>query len=214
MSENPLSFEFWRAEAGKLWDEANEAVMLSLLAGASGGAGMLPAELQGIVNWNVFNEAAIAYLNSYNSTIFQGINNTTRRQVIQAIEAWIHSGSPMSALETSLTPIFGQARASQIAVTEVTRIFAEGNQMAWMASGVVTHNRWMTAKDERVCPVCGPLDGQVVALGANAFGGIGGITSPPSHVQCRCYLQPVVDPKAFEQSLLKELQESLYASSR
>ena len=206
---SPLSFEFWRAEASKLWDASNEAVMVTLLAGASSGADLLPTEVAGIVNWNVFNSAAIEYLNSYNLTILQGVSETTRKQVTQAIQQWIQAGQPLSNLETTLTPIFGESRAAQIAATEVTRIYAEGNQMAWMSSGVVTHNRWMTARDERVCPICGPLDGQVTGLGENGFGAVGGLSAPPAHVGCRCWLQPIVDPKAFEENLLRELQESV-----
>lgn len=208
MTDNPLSYEFWRAEAGKLWDATNETVMLSLLAGATSGVNLLPAEVQGIVNWNVFNTAAIEYLNQYNLTILRGISETTRKQVTRAVSQWILSGQPLSVLESTLTPVFGESRAAQIAATEVTRIYAEGNQMAWMSSGVVTSNRWMTARDGRVCPVCGPLSGQVVELGGS-FGALGGLSAPPAHVSCRCWLQPVVDPKAFEDNLLKELRESV-----
>ena len=206
---SPLSYEFWRAEAGKLWDAANESIMVTLLAGATSGVDALPTEVAGIVNWDVFNSAAIEYLNTYNLTILQGVSETTRKQVTQAIQQWIMSGQSLSSLETTLTPVFGESRAAQIAATEVTRIYAEGNQMAWMSSGVVTHNQWRTARDERVCPICGPLDGQTVELGANAFGGAFGVTGPPIHVNCRCWLSPVVDPAAFEDNLLKELQDSV-----
>ena len=184
MPDNPLSFEFWRAEAGKLWDAANEAVMLSLIAGASSGVDLLPKEVAGIVNWNVFNSAAIEYLNNYNLTTLYGISETTRKQVARAINQWILSGQPLSVLENTLAPIFGDLRAAQIAATEVTRIFAEGNQLAWMSSGVVTGNRWQTARDERVCFICGPLHGQLVGLNENAFGGAGGLSAPPAHVGC------------------------------
>lgn len=203
--DNPLSFEYWRNEFGKLWDATNEAVMLSLLAGAASGEKLMPTALQPFIRWDVFNEAAIQYLNEYNLTILYGINETTRKQTTLAIQEWIRSGQSLSVLENTLTPIFGEARAAQIAATEVTRVFAEGNQIAWMSSGVVTHNQWRTARDERVCPICGPLDGQVVGLGENAFGASFGITSPPAHVGCRCWLAPVVDPAAFEENLLNEL---------
>jgi hypothetical protein len=38
--------------------------------------------------------------------------------------------------------------------------------------------RWATVEDERVCPECGPLDGQTWPAGEGP--------SPPLHVNCRC----------------------------
>jgi len=47
--------------------------------------------------------------------------------------------------------LFGRQRARRVAVTEVTRVYAAGNEEAWRATGYVTGKRWMTARDERVC---------------------------------------------------------------
>lgn len=38
--------------------------------------------------------------------------------------------------------------------------------------------RWRTAEDERVCPECGPLDGQAWPAGEGP--------EPPLHNHCRC----------------------------
>ena len=50
-------------------------------------------------------------------------------------------------------------------------------------SGIEVVERWLTAEDERVCQICGPLDhtteetwGQVVPGG------------PPAHTLCRCLI--------------------------
>lgn len=42
----------------------------------------------------------------------------------------------------------------------------------------VAWTRWFTVEDERVCPECGPLDGEVWPEGDGP--------SPPLHVNCRC----------------------------
>ena len=43
---------------------------------------------------------------------------------------------------------------------------------------------WVTARDERVCPTCGPLDGVTYPVGkAFAYG------EPPIHPNCRCNLE-------------------------
>lgn len=205
---NPTTDAFWQGERGKLWDEISDLVMIALLAGASGGVNLLPAEIRVLVNWNVFNDAALGYLYTYSGSWIASISATTRRQTVQAIANWMGSNQPLTALDTALTPIFGENRASMIAATEVTRIYAEGNQMAWAASGVVTHNRWMTVRDRRVCPLCEPLDGMLIPLGSNGFtteaGGLG-VTGPPIHTSCRCRLQPYVDAKQFDERRRREL---------
>lgn len=42
---------------------------------------------------------------------------------------------------------------------------------------------WITADDERVCPLCGAMDGESVNM--NAFFS-NGVKLPPAHPQCRC----------------------------
>jgi hypothetical protein len=83
-----------------------------------------------------------------------------------------------------------------IAVTEVTRSYAEGNQIAWKESGVVEGKEWNTANDEIVarCPICWPLHGVVIPIGEEFDGGFDG---PPAHPRCRCWITPVVigDPE-------------------
>ena len=94
------------------------------------------------------------------------------------------------ALEVGMWEFYSEERARQLAVTEVTRAFAEGNMAAWRAAGVIEKRRWNTNNDELVCPVCGPLAGQVRGLD-DEFGD--GIPLPPAHPRCRCWITPVVD---------------------
>ena len=111
------------------------------------------------------------------------------KQVQEAMASWIQSGDPLSALENTLGPIFGTVRAQMIAATEITRIFAEANSKAWSSTGFVNKVQWQTARDERVCPICGPKAGQLYDVGDSG-------NRPPAHIRCRCWLQPVVDVEA------------------
>lgn len=94
--------------------------------------------------------------------------------------------------------IFNVDRARMIAETEATRAYAQGKVVGYQASGLadfppekvppddshvrcrcdVTLERqpngewhwiWLTARDELVCPICAPLDGQSVGLAREAF---------------------------------------------
>lgn len=206
-----LSTQFWQGENALLTEEMVEIAMLVLLAGAEGGIDSLPVHLRVLTNWNQLNEAVMWYLNhQYLIQDIPVITEATRRQVAPIIDRWIRSGEHLDTLKTQLEPLFGPVRASRIATTEVTRLYADGNLLAWQASGLVGAKMWMTAQDERVCPICGPLAGTIVEIDgdwsfspstlannpqlAKALQSLGTPTlnRPPAHVNCRCYLQPVV----------------------
>lgn len=141
--------------------------MAALLAGMETAASQLPPALQGLIDWDFTNRAAVRFLEQYRLSTVAGINGTTRDQTVEAIRQWMQSGDPLPSLVNKLTPIYGRKRAEMIAVTEVTRVFAEGNLILWEGTQVVSGKRWQTANDELVCPFCQPLHGQVVELRSN-----------------------------------------------
>jgi len=160
----PNDPKFWQDEKALFWAAMQAPAMDALLLGAANGAEAMPGALQPFVDWEFVNQSALRFLNEYRFTAIDGITEVTRRQVQEAIANWIRSGDPLARLVEQLTPIFGATRAEAIASTEVTRIFARGNLTSWQSTGFIGGKRWMTARDERVCPLCGPLHGQIVEL--------------------------------------------------
>ena len=138
---------------------------------------------------------------------------------------WIREGRAFSELLDywALSYAFSRDRMEGIATTEITRAYAYGNQAAWRHSGVVWGKQWVTANDERVCPICAPLggltfsedgavpatidqqneQGAAVALddpfvhpgGSGAAANYAGqpFALPPAHPRCRCSIMPVVN---------------------
>ena len=79
------------------------------------------------------------------------------------------------------------ARAEVIAATEVTAATTAGEWrtvLAAAAFGILLSPRWYTAEDERVCDICGPLNGAPIEV----FGGWAA-NGPPAHPNCRCFLE-------------------------
>lgn len=80
-------------------------------------------------------------------------------------------------------------RAETIARTETIASANEGQRQLWMQArerGLLTDRDmrvWITTEDERVCPVCGHLDGQTATLDGKFPGGF---MNPPAHPNCRC----------------------------
>ncbi len=140
---------FWRKQALKLWDEIDELALAAVFAGAAGGELLLPAAVKGFVNMESFNMAAMQYLRRYQLTNVEMIAENTRRRIVPLLDQWLRSGEPLSVLETQLGAFLNNKRAAQIATTEVTRLFADGNLMLWKSMGVVTSKVWRTANDER-----------------------------------------------------------------
>jgi SPP1 gp7 family putative phage head morphogenesis protein len=131
------------------------------------------------------------------------LDQTSREQVERAFRRWLNgdlqgaaaSEEGLPALIRELEATFGPVRARRIAATEATRIFTEGQRQAEADNEFTTKFRVSTARDERVCPICGPIDGQVRAKGTTTYNHpeLGAIAGPPFHVNCRCGETPETD---------------------
>jgi SPP1 gp7 family putative phage head morphogenesis protein len=89
--------------------------------------------------------------------------------VIEHKESFRHAGSKVFTK--------AQYRMEMIARTEVLRAHNQGRIKFHQQVGV-QKLEWMTMEDERVCPVCGPLDGKV--FDTDRF------PNQPAHPNCRC----------------------------
>ena len=96
----------------------------------------------------------------------------------------------LAQLRDRLEGAFGPIRADMIATTEVTRAATEGERVLvelLKDQGLGFRDIWETANDERVCPICAPLDGQE-REGAGYVHPDSGFSydGPPAHPRCRC----------------------------
>lgn len=117
-----------------------------------------------------------------------GIANTTRQQ----LQTMVSQGIGADEIIERIAMRFGSGHAEQVAVTEITRAegyFSEALSARLKEQGMTTTIRWLTSEDERVCPLCGPLDNKfkdasIPKLGGQSWGEKYG--SPPAHPNCRC----------------------------
>jgi hypothetical protein len=125
------------------------------------------------------------------------------------------SPSKAAAQASRKTAFLRRRRATRIARTELAYAYNFGSFLAVkdaVDEGVLDTNevmvkRWWTQKDERVCPFCGPLHGQVVGI-EETFPGltkrVPNTFVPPAHPMCRCVVlyeievhdMPAEDPQA------------------
>ena len=200
--------EFWSDEERRAWDDAAPVLLEVVLAGGMSGERGLPPAMRALIDWNWFNQAALDWLKGYRGGIWSEIAGHTRQRTLAIVEDWVRAGEALPVLEAKLERLYSRQRARTIAVTEITRMYAEGNIMSWEAAGVVGGKRWSTARDDKVCAICGPLDGMIVGLREDGFAtktsGLG-IYAPPAHPMCRCWLTPVVSEDLLRDQLRKAL---------
>lgn len=123
----------------------------------------------------------------------KSISETTKKDIAALIgeaaaEGW--SNETLAAKITERAASISLTRANIIAATETANAYSIGSIIAYEESGVVSKLEWLTAEDEKVCPVCGPLNGKQVKIGEEFAPGI---SYPAAHPLCRCTLLPVVD---------------------
>ncbi len=132
------------------------------------------------------NVAAADWARNYTYNLVTGLTETTRGVVSRAIEQFIATpGMTEGELEALLAPAFGQVRAEMIAITEVTRAYSAATnvyQQMLAEAGIAMRRVFRTRADERVCIVCGPLDGKDERVWAEDYP-----DGPPLHTRCRCW---------------------------
>lgn len=176
--------------SGPVKDALRKALVASVDLGVSTAITVFDQQLGGFgFDWTLVNTDARAWADQYTGELITQINDTTRRQVQQAVAAWIENGEPLSTLINELAITFGERRAALISSTEVTKAYAQGSHIAYVRSGVVQKVAWHTAMDERTCVQCFPLHGKQAPINGSFEGGIG---LPPRHPRCRCFISPVI----------------------
>lgn len=136
------------------------------------------------------------------------VDKTTRTKIIEVIEDWNLNGLWSDQIARNITDKFDEfsrVRAQRIARTEITRAANYAEETAWIKSWVVNEKERYTAHDERTCPHCRSMDGQILKLWENYFdkgdqmendGQVlplkyDDVKHPPLHPDCRCTLLPV-----------------------
>jgi hypothetical protein len=134
------------------------------------------------VDWAIVNRHAIEWANRYGFELVQGITETTRQTLADAVGNFFSQGQTLGDLRGALEPAFGTVRADLIASTEITRAAVQGELdlvQELDAQGIRMAAVWQTSEDEAVCPICGPLQGTT----EDVWG-----LPPPAHPRCRCWL--------------------------
>ena len=169
----------------------------------------------------IINQEALRWARTYSQELVQGLTNTTRNQISEAVSAFIQTpGMTIGDIESLIEPAFGPVRAQIIAATETTRAYAMATNevqalLQQETPTLETVQVWNTMQDELVCPICGPLEGAPKSVWEAEFP-----NGPPAHPNCRCSTsirfenleqlqREFVERQAVREAWLKEWQQKM-----
>jgi len=163
---------------------------LATAVGDEYGGRVLGARIIG--TFSVLNRPALVTLQRYNLGLISRVTDDLRADIRRELLQGIIQGESVQQIARRLTTgtalqrgVFArvETRAEVIARTETIRSFNQGALWQFQLNGV-KRVVWMTARDDRTCPYCRPLDGQVFPIDRLPLGG------PPIHPRCRCMVRP------------------------
>ncbi len=196
--------DFWAAEDDRLWQALRPTWAAVVQENAVAMAVRLGAD---DAMWNAVNERMLSWLDAYYVNAdavavgsIPNLNLTSRTQFAQVFADWQRgeleigtTAEGLPQLVQALEPVFGPARAERIGVTETTRVIVESQRAASEGDEFITHYRFLSAADERVCAVCGPNHGIVIEKRGAGFTTPSGRMFPPLHPMCRCQILEETD---------------------
>ena len=149
--------------------------------------------------------AAQDWANSYTFNLVKGITDNTRKDIQVMINKLVVNPLMTSKdIDSGLYKTFSAYRVAMIATTEVGRAKAaaiNGYAELLTEDDIPVVKRWNTSFDEKVCPICSPMDDKLDDEYKKQFE-----FGPPAHPNCRCKIG--VELKEFEFDPLQDITVS------
>lgn len=138
-------------------------------------------------------QSAVDWADRHAAELIDGISETTREQINNAIAEALEGEGIDQAIDEILDAVGDQERAETIAHHEVMMAVHAGQREAWdqaVEAGFLTGTEqrvWIVTGDEKVCPICEGLEDRRAKLGEKYEDADGEeYEGPPAHVRCRC----------------------------
>lgn len=176
------------------WDgEIEREIIRLLMRGARGGVQTIADLASFYTDFTAPNTQAADWARRYAGALIKEIDKMSLDAVRGGVETFINTpGFTLQDLADMLP--FSETRSFTIAVTETTRAYSQGQQIARddiieKFPDVKVVGTWFTNVDDRVCELCDAMDGKEVE-GDGTFYEAGDNDDgfPPLHPNCRCWV--------------------------
>lgn len=143
--------------------------------------------------------------------LVRGLDQTTKDRMVRELAKGLELGETKPQMISRLTKIgteISKTRATRIVQTETQAIHEYIRYETARLNGVKVKT-WITALDERVCKICGPMHGKTISITTNfntgdektSFKG----KFPPAHVTCRCWIEYDIKVDEYTRYIRKSL---------
>jgi len=128
-----------------------------------------------------------------------GLASSDAQAVMNYRESLINAGTGVDRadlLAARLSRRKLKGRAVAIARTETMLALNKGAVISWRQAqkkgliGRLAKKEWIVTPDDRLCPICAPLDGAQTEINRTFDGGL----EPPAHTLCRCTVGIIPGP--------------------
>lgn len=175
-------------------DPENDAQIIAVLRNAAKrGIALFEDSVNLAIDYTMTDDRVAAWAREYAGELITKVDDTTKQSVRNAVARF--AGTPGMTIGDVVNEIFdgnifSEKRADMIATTEITRAYAQGQkeagrEMKEQFPDLKIIKTWFTNNDDRVCDICGPLEGKTSELDEEFEPGI---SEPPAHVNCRCWI--------------------------
>lgn len=177
------------------WDgEIEHEIIRLLMRGARGGVRSVADLVSFYVDFTSPNTQAAEWARRYAGALVKEIDKASLDAVRSATAVFIETpGFTLQDLADMLP--FSETRSFTIAVTETTRAYSQGQQIArddlmakWPDVKII--GTWFTNSDDIVCELCGQMDGREVEGDDTFYDPEDDYQDgfPPLHPNCRCWV--------------------------
>lgn len=178
-----------------------------ILSALDAGGELAYKELGIEVDWELVDMDTKLFLEQYPNFLANDRYNKTREALRQSLMEGLEAGESVVLLQDRVSAIYTNLKAisaEMIARTEMIRAANRGKLAGYAQSGVVLKTQWIAVMDDRTCPFCEEMAGEVrtVMESYRAQGDVmevddqtltldyEDVISPPLHPFCRCTLVP------------------------
>jgi hypothetical protein len=139
------------------------------------------------------NPRAKEWIAEHTGELIDNMSTATREAIRDLVDEAFDGDFDTHELADQITELIGDdVRAETIARTETMAASNGGQREAWSQAvddGLLTgdeEEEWIVTPDDRLCPICEPMDGVRKPLGGTFNVDGDEIDGPPAHPRCRC----------------------------
>jgi len=142
------------------------------------------------------NEKVIEYFKDHSNLLIESVDTTTKEWLASKLqEGKDLLMTPQEIVDFIMqeSDVFTEVRAEMIVLTETANAMMV-TELATAEEYGIKEIIWRTSIDDRVCPICLPLEGSKTTIGKSFPDGY---FHPPAHPNCRCFIEEVI-PKDWK----------------